>query len=60
MKKITDNKNWNIYKEPCGVTSWQYYVMNKDMEGSMCFVNDKELALDVCNALNKCNVIVKD
>tara|TARA_R110002050_G_scaffold131289_4_gene253081 strand:+ start:1317 stop:1490 length:174 start_codon:yes stop_codon:yes gene_type:complete len=56
MKKITDNKNWNVYSEPCGMTSMQFYVMNKDMEEDMCFVNDKTRAMAVCDALNKANV----
>jgi len=56
MNKITDNDNWNVYEEPCGMTSWQYYVMNDDMERDMCFVNDKKRAIEVCDALNKANV----
>ena len=53
---MTDNKNWNVYSEPCGMTSMQFYVMNKDMEEDMCFVNDKTRAMAVCDALNKANV----
>ena len=56
MKKITDNKNWNVYTEHCGMTSTMFIVMNKDMEKDMSFVNDKKRAMSVCDALNKCNV----
>ncbi len=56
MKKITDNINWNVYEEHCGMTSMQYFVMNKEMQDDICFVNDKTRAMDVCVALNKCNV----
>lgn len=57
MEKLTNNKNWNVYSELCGMTSTRFIVMNDDMdEHEMCFVNDSTRAFAVCDALNKCNV----
>lgn len=63
MKKITNNDNWNVYWKHCGMTSKLYAVMKDDEIGingcenaDIKFINDEDMAIKVCNALNKCKV----
>ena len=61
MEKITDNDNWNIYIEHCGTTSIEYHISQDDIGygnvSDISFVNDKDKAILVCEALNKYNII---